>query len=84
MRISSEMLIVVVPTPSAERKAVSGSDRYREVVQEPPESLARGMFPKGLSRNRRELPISSPKGRYATPRVDRRGCGWIGSSRRNQ
>jgi hypothetical protein len=63
VRISSEMLIIVVPTPSAERKAVSGSDRYCEVVQEPPESLARGMFPKGLSRNRRELPISSPKRR---------------------
>jgi len=65
-----------VPTPSAERKAVSGSDRYREVVLGPPESLARGMFPKGLSRNRRELPISSlwevrdPKGRPEGPWMD--------------
>ena len=47
-----------------------------------PESLARGMLPRGLPRNRRELPISSHTernashiGRYVTPRVDRRGHG---------
>jgi hypothetical protein len=52
-----------------------------------PESLARGKFPKGLSRNRRELPISSHTkrnapyiGRYVHPRVDRRGHGEMASS----
>jgi hypothetical protein len=76
-----------MPTPLAWRKAASGSDRYCEVVLGSPESLARGMFPKGLSRNRRELPISSHTkrnasypGRYVHPRVDRRGHGEMASS----
>ena len=71
-----------MPTPLGERKAVSGSDRYREVVLGSPESLARGMLPQGLPRNSRELPISSHtteerlwhgSGGTCTPRVDRRG-----------
>jgi hypothetical protein len=48
---------------------------------------SRGMFPRGLPRNRRELPISSHTkrnasyiGRYVTPRVDRRGHGEMASS----
>jgi len=79
--------IVATPTPLAWRKAASGSDRDGEVVLESPESLARGMFPQGLSRNRRELLISSHTkrnasyiGRYATPRVDRRDGGEMMSS----
>src|ERR1700731_2251051 len=75
-----------MPTPLAQRKAASGSDHYCEVVLESPESLARGMFPRGLSRNRRELPISSHTkrnatyiGRYVHPRVDRRGHGEMAS-----
>ena len=70
--------MIAVPTPSAERKAVSGSDRYCEVVLGPPESLARGMFPKGLPRNSRELAISSRTvvtGVTESPRVDQRGHG---------
>jgi len=76
-----------MPTPFCRRKAVSGSDRYGEVVLESPESLARGMLPKGLPRNPRELPISSHTerdtsyiGRYVTPRDNRRGTeGWLSS-----
>jgi hypothetical protein len=71
-----------MPTPLVWRKAVSGSDRYCKVVLGSPESLARGMFPQGLPRNSRELPISSHtteerlwhgSGGTCTPRVDRRG-----------
>jgi hypothetical protein len=51
--------LVAMPTPLVERKAVSGSDRYSEVVPGSPESLARGMFPQGLPKNPRELAISS-------------------------
>ena len=76
-----------MPTPFCRRKAVSGSDRYGEVVLESPESLARGMLPRGLPRNPRELPISSHTkrnasyiGRYVTPRDNRRGAeGWLSS-----
>jgi hypothetical protein len=71
-----------MPTPLARRKAASGNDRYGEVVLESPESLARGMLPKRLAGNPRELPISSHTkrnasyiGRYVAPRVDRRGHG---------
>jgi len=48
-----------MPTSLVWRKAALGSDRYCEVVLGSPESLARGMFSKGLPRNSRELPISS-------------------------
>ena len=51
--------LVAMPTPLVERKAASGSDRYSEVVPGSPESLARGMFPKGLPRNPRELAVSA-------------------------
>jgi hypothetical protein len=60
MRIQLRNLyIVAMPTPLAQRKAASGSDRYGEVVLESPESLARGMLPERLAGNPRELPISS-------------------------
>jgi hypothetical protein len=79
--------IVAMPTPLTERKAASGSDRHGEVVLESPESLARGMFPKRLAGNPRELPISSHTkrnasyiGRYVIPRVDRRDHGEMASS----
>ena len=51
--------LVAMPTPLVEQKAASGSDRYSEVVPGSPESLARGMFPKGLPRNPRELAVSA-------------------------
>jgi len=50
--------IVAMPTLLAKRKAASSSDRHGEVVLESPESLARGMFPKRVAGNPRELPIS--------------------------
>jgi hypothetical protein len=55
-----------MPTLLAQRKATSGSDRYGEVVLESPESLARGMLPKRLAGNPRELPISSHTKRNAS------------------
>ena len=67
-----------MPTPLTRRKAVSGSDRYSEVVPGSPESLARGMLLQGLSRNPRELAISSRTavaGEKESPRVDQRGHG---------
>jgi hypothetical protein len=73
-----------MPTLLTQRKAVSGSDRYCEVVLGSPESIAQGMLPKGLSRNPRELPIpfhternNFHTGRYATPRDNRRGRGKV-------
>jgi hypothetical protein len=81
------LYIVAMPTPLAQRKAASGSDRYGEVVLESPESLARGMLPERLAGNPRELPISSHTkrnasyiGRYVIPRVDRRDHGEMASS----
>ena len=54
---------------------------------ESPESLARGMLPKRLAGNPRELPISSYTkrnasyiGRYVIPRVDRRDHGEMEQS----
>ena len=76
-----------MPTPLAWRKPVFGNDRYCEVVPGSPESLARGMFPKRVAGNPRELPISSHTkrnasyiGRYVIPRVDRRDHGEMASS----
>jgi hypothetical protein len=72
--------LVAMPAPFGRRTAVSGSDRYGNVVLESPESLAPCMLPMGLPRNPRELPISSHTkrdtpyiGRYVTPRDHRRG-----------
>ena len=87
MRISSEILIRCDANAFSLAEGSIRHDRYGEVVLESPESLARGMFPKGLSRNRRELLISSHTernashiGRNGTPRVDRRGRGEMASS----
>jgi hypothetical protein len=84
---ATKSLLVAMPTPFCLRKAVSGSDRYGEVVLESPESLARGMLPRGLPRNPRELPISSHtkrnasySGRYVPPR-ESGGRGGISSIR---
>jgi len=48
-----------MPTPLSEQKAGSGSDGYGEIVLGWPGSLAGSMVPKGLSRNSKELFISS-------------------------
>ena len=76
-----------MPTFSKRRKAAFSSNRYCEVVLGSAVSLARGMFPKRLAGNPRELPISSHTkrnasyiGRYVIPRVDRRDHGEMASS----
>lgn len=73
-----------MPTLLGGRKAASCSDRYGEVVLESPESLDQDMLAKGLSRNPRELVISSHSrrntsyfGKYVNPRVDRRVHGRV-------
>ena len=74
---------VPMPTFSKRRKAAFSSNRYCEVVLGSAVSLARGMFPKRLAGNPRELPILSHTrrnafgwvGRYVQPRVDRRKHG---------
>jgi len=56
---------VPMPTFSKRRKAAFGSNRYCEVVLGSAVSLARGMFPKRLAGNPRELPILSHTRRNA-------------------
>jgi len=57
--MSSEMGLIVMPTPFCWRKAASGAP-LGEVCWGSPESLARGMLIKGLPVNPGELPASPP------------------------
>ena len=57
--MSSEIDLIVMPTPSWRRKAASGA-ALCEVCPGSPESLARGMLIKGLPVNPGELPASPP------------------------
>lgn len=50
--MSSEIDLIVMPTPCCRRKAASGAP-LGEVRSESPESLARGMLTKGISREPR-------------------------------
>src|SRR6516164_8294704 len=75
--------IVARPTCSTERKAVSGSDRYLRGRADSPGSLAQGMLHRDGPGTEESSRFPPHEGRYVTPRVDRRGYGRIGSSRRN-
>jgi hypothetical protein len=55
--MSSEIGLIVMPTPCCWRKAVSGAP-LGEVCSGSPESLARGMLTKGFPVNPGELPAS--------------------------
>jgi hypothetical protein len=59
--MSSEIGLIVMPTPCWRRKAVSGAP-LGEVRPGSPESLARGMLTKGLPVNPGELPASPQAG----------------------
>jgi len=69
--MSSEIGLIVMPTPCWWRKAASGAP-LGEVCSGSPESLARGMPTKGLPVNPGELPASPEYGRgYAQPKGTR-------------
>lgn len=64
--MSSEIGLIVMPTPFSCRKAVSGTPLC-EVCLESPESLARGMLTKGFPVNPGELPASPLSGHLVAP-----------------
>ena len=64
--MSSEIGLIVMPTPFWRWKAVSGAP-LGEVCSGSPESLARGMLTKGLSVNPGELPASPQAGPPVAP-----------------
>jgi hypothetical protein len=64
--MSSEMGLIVMPTPFSCRKAVSGTPLC-EVMLGSPESLARGMLTKGFPVNPGELPASPLSGQLVAP-----------------
>ena len=64
--MSSEIGLIVMPTPCCRRKAESGAP-LGEVRSGSPESLARGMLTKGLSVNPGELPASPPSWAQVPP-----------------
>jgi hypothetical protein len=64
--MSSEIGLIVMPTPCRWRKAVSGTPLC-EVCSGSPESLARGMLTKGLPVNPGELPASPQLGHLVAP-----------------
>ena len=70
------LILVAMPTPLALRKAVSGPTamRGRAGVAGVPSS---GHASHGFPRNPRELPISSPSGRYRPPRETGGGREWV-------
>ena len=59
--MSSEIGLIVMPTPCWWRKAASGTP-LGEVCSGSPESLARGMLTKGFPVNPGELPVSPQAG----------------------
>ena len=56
--MSSEIDLIAMPTPCGRRKAASGAP-LGEVCSGSPESLARGMLSKGISREPRRAPCFS-------------------------
>ena len=64
--MSSEIGLIVMPTPCCWRKAVPGAPSC-EVCSGSPESLARGMLTKGLPVNPGELPASPLSGHLVAP-----------------
>jgi hypothetical protein len=64
--MSSEIGLIVMPTPCCWRKAVSGAPLC-EVCSGSPESLARGMLIKGLPVNPGELPAPPLSGHLVAP-----------------
>ena len=64
--------IVAMPTLLVERKAASGYDRNAKGVPGSPESLARGMSPRGFPINPGELSISTRKSDKTAAKGDRR------------
>jgi len=64
--MSSEIGLIVMPTPYCWRKAASGAP-LGEVCSESPESLAQGMLIKGLPVNPGELPASLQRGHPVAP-----------------
>src|ERR1017187_9554414 len=62
MRVQLRNRRVAMPTPLAERKAISGQPLMRGCSPGSPESLAQGMFSQRLPVNPGELPVSSRKG----------------------
>ena len=64
--MSSEIGLIVMPTPCCWRKAVSGAP-LGEVCSGSPESLARGMLTKGLPVNPGELAASPLSGHLVAP-----------------
>src|ERR1700730_5550697 len=65
-------VMVAMPTPLVERKAASGTTANAKGGPGSPESLAQGMFPKGLSMNPGELAISARKSGKTAAKGDRR------------
>ncbi len=65
--MSSEIGLIVMPTPFCRRKAVSGTP-FCEVWPGSPESLARGMLIKGFPVNPGELPASPLSGHLVAPK----------------
>ena len=87
MRISTEIGSRFDADVIPEAEGSIRQQPLREGVLKSAVSLARGMFPKRLAGNPRELPISSHTkrnasyiGRYVIPRVDRRDHGEMASS----
>ena len=78
--MSSEIGLIVMPTPFWRWKAVSGAP-LGEVCSGSPESLARGMLTKGLSVNPGELPASPQAGPGAAQPKDTRSPGGEGCPR---
>jgi hypothetical protein len=64
--MSSEIGLIVMPTPYCWRKAASGAPLC-EVCSGSPESLAQGMLIKGLPVNPGELPASLQRGHPVAP-----------------
>jgi hypothetical protein len=65
--MSSEIGLIVMPTPFCRRKAVSGTPLC-EVWPGSPESLARGMLTEGFPVNPGELPASPLSGLLVAPK----------------
>ena len=79
--MSSEIDLIAMPTPFAARKAVSGTPLC-EAWPGSPESLARGMLTKGISREPRRAPcLSAYLGSGAAQPKDTRSPGGEGCPR---
>ena len=82
MRVQLRNRRVAMPTPLAERKAISGQPLMRGCSPGSPESLAQGMFSQRLPVNPGELPVSSRMG-CGSP-VDKRTWSAVAAEGRRQ